>query len=66
MIKSGHILLTEIERRQVGNICIPEQFQYDSILGAWLAIGGKLLVEDWAFIGVASKKKDIETGEDQK
>jgi hypothetical protein len=65
-MKPTHILLTQIERRQVGNICIPEQFQYDSILGAWLAIGDKLLVEDRSFIGVASKKKDIETGEDQK
>jgi hypothetical protein len=45
----------------------PEGFVYDKQKGAWVSpINSQLLVANENFPSVATKKEDIETGEDQK
>jgi len=41
-------------------------YDYDMVLGAWVTDKLVPMIKDPAFEGVATKKKDIETGEDQK
>lgn len=62
-----HILLQGIEFKKVCEITPPENFAYNRDVGAWVSeMDSSLLVLHPEFSGVASKKKDIETGEDQK
>lgn len=45
----------------------PKDFEYDPILGAWVSNTNKvLLVNSADFKGQATKKLDVETGEDNK
>lgn len=41
-------------------------YNYDIALGAWVTSEQFPMIKHPGFEGVASKKKDIETGEDQK
>lgn len=65
-MKRNHLLLQNIESKQVGSIDVLNDFLYDILKGVWSDNNGKLMIEHKEFFGVASKKKDIETGEDQK
>ncbi len=45
----------------------PENYRYDSVLGAWVnKIDNSLLILAKDFKGQSTKKLDIETGEDNK
>ncbi len=63
-----HILLNKaFEYRKRKDINPPKDYAYNSILGAWFNITSKLpliLADD--FKAQATKKLDIETGEDNK
>ena len=62
-----HILLEKIEFRERHRIDADGRFGYHMLGGVWQnAEGNLLLVHDASFSGVSSKKRDIETGEDQK
>ena len=61
-----HILLVDLGMRdRVDNLTI-EGYFYDEIQGRWTYPNGNALVENVQFLHSASKKRDIETGEDQK
>jgi hypothetical protein len=63
-----HILLNRAfiyQKRK--NIHPPKKYKYDSILGAWVdKIDSTLLILAKDFKAQATKKLDIETGEDNK
>jgi len=63
-----HILLNRAFNYQKRkDINLPEKFKYDSILGAWIdKFDNSLLVLAKDFKAQATKKHDIETGEDNK
>lgn len=62
-----HILLNQLEFKEIREIQPLSGYSYDLFSGAWLSnFNGSLLIEHKDFSTVASKKKDIETGEDQK
>jgi len=61
-----HILLEKIEYRERRSPEAGDGFCYDVLHGVWHSGDRLLLVHDASFAGVASKKRDIETGEDQK
>jgi hypothetical protein len=63
-----HILLsTAFTYKRRREITPPLDFTYDKQIGAWLSLkDSSLLVNDKDFPTIASKKKDIETGEDSK
>ena len=63
-----HILLNNsFSYKKRETITPPKGFSYDKNRGAWISDSRKhLLVNDKRFAGVATKKRDIETGEDQK
>ena len=66
-MQNRHILLSDTELRTVRPQDIPAGFEYDTRQGAWFSMSDNTLLIDHAgFAAVASKKKDIETGEDQK
>jgi len=66
-MQNRHILLSNVELKPVRTQAVPPGFEYDTSHGAWLAVGEETLLVDHAgFAAVASKKKDIESGEDQK
>lgn len=66
-MEKQHILLKNVDFRKVRDFVIPSGFNYRVELGAWTdTSNGNLLFEHPEFSGVASKKKDIEIGEDQK
>jgi hypothetical protein len=61
-----HILLEDLRMRvRVNNLTI-EGYVYDEIQGRWACPNGNALVENVQFLHSTSKKRDIETGEDQK
>lgn len=47
-------------------MAVSDDYTYDDIQGVWVDNNGQLLVNNEKFQGVTTKKKDIETGEDQK
>lgn len=63
-----HILLQKAfsyKRRKI--IIAPRGYIFDSILGAWInKIDRTPLIQSNIFTAMATKKEDIETGEDQK
>ena len=63
-----HILLQKsLKYKQIKELEDPRGFSFDSLLGAWVNnIDNSLLVLTKDFKAVASKKRDIETGEDNK
>lgn len=62
-----HLLLNQaIELKNVEPIRPPGDYAYDNLSGNWKNVNGSLLINDERFAGVATKKFDIETGEDQK
>ncbi|MBC7390862.1 MAG: hypothetical protein H7329_16765 [Opitutaceae bacterium] len=62
-----HILLNQLEFKKIRDIQPLSGYFYDLLSGAWLSdLNGSLLIEHKEFTTLASKKKDIETGEDQK
>lgn len=63
-----HILLSRaFEYKKLKDINPPKDFIYDPVLGAWFNQISKLpLIFANDFKAQASKKKDIETGEDNK
>jgi len=63
----AHIFLKNLEFKAIESIEPHKEFFYNKIYGAWQSLSNKkLLIMDKSFVGIASKKKDIETGEDQK
>jgi hypothetical protein len=63
----AHIFLKNLEFKALGNIVPDKDFFYNKTYGAWQSLSNnRLLIMDKSFAGIASKKKDIETGEDQK
>jgi len=65
-MEKRHILLNNIEFRKIKELLVPREFSYSTQLGAWTDSNGALLFDHAEFGAVASKKKDIEIGEDQK
>ena len=65
---SKHLLLRMAKTYPVSNEDLaPQECQYDLFQGAWVLNGlGSLLIESTNRPSPMSKKKDIETGEDQK
>ncbi|WP_461791670.1 hypothetical protein [Pedobacter sp.] len=62
-----HILLRGSSNRKIIFPVPSISFYYDEINGYWLSReNGNLLVFDATFPGIGSKKRDLETGEDQK
>jgi hypothetical protein len=62
-----HILLSNLKYKPIRNIVPLDGYVYDIGYGAWLSTNkNSLLISDNRFSGIASKKKDVETGEDQK
>ena len=62
-----HILLKKIDARERKQPKPTEKFHYDVISGYWLsADNASLMIADEAFAMLGSKKRDLETGEDQK
>ena len=60
-------LITPLLFKKTEDIYPPNQFVYDNIKGYWKSrIDGQLLTHNSEFSNVASKKRDVETGEDQK
>ena len=63
----AHIFFKNLEFKAIENIQPDKDFYYNNIYGAWQSLSNdRLLIIDKSFAGIASKKKDIETGEDQK
>jgi hypothetical protein len=63
----NHLLLNDLNFKQIRLIDPLPGFEYDKTQGAWLSkINGSLLVNHQDFMDIASKKKDVEIGEDQK
>jgi hypothetical protein len=52
--------------KKIKTISTVAGFDYDRYLGAWIDKDKLLMIQEKDFALVASKKKDIETGEDQK
>ena len=62
-----HLLLRNLHFRDTNPLSPLEGYSYDKIYGAWIAdISDELLISDREFSSISTKKKDIETGEDQK
>lgn len=63
-----HILLQKaLKYKKRKEVEAPKGFSFDSLLGAWTNNSDKtFLIEAKAFKALASKKEDVETGEDQK
>jgi len=62
-----HLLLRNLQFRKIIPISPLEGYSYDKIYGAWIAQSSNdLLVANKDFSSMSTKKKDIETGEDQK
>jgi len=60
-------LINPLAFKKIESINPPIQFVYDNIQGYWMSIvDGQPLTHNSEFAGVASKKRDLETGEDQK
>ena len=63
----SHILLQNLHYQGIRNMEVIDGYLYDNAYGAWLSTTqNALLIMDERFVGIASKKKDIETGENQK
>ena len=62
-----HILLENIftykKRRKMFS---PKGYEFDHWLGVWKNENKSLLIESKNFLALATKKHDVETGEDQK
>lgn len=63
-----HILLQKALRYKTRKeFEAPKGFSFDSILGVWISNSDKtFLIHSKEFKALASKKEDVETGEDQK
>ncbi len=63
-----HILLQKaLQYKKRKTIKAPENFRFDSLLGAWInKIDNTLLILSKDFKAQATKKFDVETGEDHK
>lgn len=64
----AHILLSrDFDYKKRKEIIPPANYFYDKFWGAWLSLDdNRLLINDSSFPAIATKKKDIETGEDAK
>lgn len=62
-----HILLKNLNHKKIQPIEPFQDYYYNKTDGAWVSIQfNSLLVKHKNFPAIGSKKKDIETGEDQK
>lgn len=62
-----HLLLRNLCFSDIKSVSPLEGYSYDKIYGAWIAdTSDSLLVSNSEFSTISTKKKDIETGEDQK
>ncbi len=63
-----HILLQKaLKYKRRKEVEAPKGFSFDSLLDAWTNNSDKtFLIEAIGFKALASKKEDVETGEDQK
>lgn len=66
-VNRQHLLLALGQSRQVASVDLtPPECEYDTIAGAWISSNGRPFVETPGHIAQATKKADIETGEDAK
>lgn len=62
-----HILLQKVLFREINVQHAPENFYYDHNKGAWIGVNnGMHYTRHESFVDQASKKRDVESGEDQK
>lgn len=63
-----HILLENLfTYKKRKGVTTPKNYDYNRKIGAWICVNNEnLLVNDKCFPSIASKKRDIETGEDEK
>lgn len=59
-----HILQMKAKKSQANGSCYPEAATYDFEAGAWINEEGMVAFQEGSEL--ATKKNDIETGEDQK
>lgn len=62
-----HILLNNLIFKENDDLLPPKGFHYDNVVAAWISWQDReLLVFHEQFNAAASKKRDVEIGEDQK
>lgn len=59
------LLTKNLDFKEIKNITVPADFSYDNQVGLWRS-KNELFIHSTEFAYTATKKRDMETGEDQK